>query len=201
MLPVHQLIHHRAPRRRPLGVGRVIKERSHRSTNSTSMCSTDSVRDRAGFASAGVQRIANPAAGSESEAKRQRLRDLPVAPGNAKRGGPACPRYVPTPLVAPPGQRRHPPKGPQPSCTIPSAACPGQATDLRGTTPMRDTSPPDYDGPVCARPGCGKPLVRRVLPSGKLESSADFRRRTCCSAECRRAVQRAGLGLPSRRSR
>lgn len=78
----------------------------------------------------------------------------------------------------------------------------GKAVGRRGaSTDSQDAPSPDYDGPVCARSGCGRPLVRRVLPSGKLESAADFRRRTCCSPECRREVQRAGLGLPSRRSR
>lgn len=72
--------------------------------------------------------------------------------------------------------------------------------ETRGDFTMRYASP-SYDGPVCARVGCGRPLVRRVLPSGKLESSTDFRRRTCCSPECRRQVQRAGLGLPSRSGR
>lgn len=86
------------------------------------------------------------------------------------------------------------------SCTIASTSLTMRAGSRRAV-PMRDASLPDYEGPVCARVGCGKPLVRRILPSGKLESAADFRRRTCCSPECRREVQRAGLGLPSRRSR
>jgi hypothetical protein len=49
-------------------------------------------------------------------------------------------------------------------------------------------------GPVYARLGCEQPLIRRVLPNGTLEKAADFRRRTCCSVECRKIVQQAGLG-------
>jgi hypothetical protein len=71
----------------------------------------------------------------------------------------------------------------------------------RAASPPMTDKPLPYDGPVCARIGCGRPIVRRVLPNGKLESSADFRRRTCCSPECRRKVQHTGLGFSSRGSR
>jgi hypothetical protein len=52
--------------------------------------------------------------------------------------------------------------------SIDVTALPIASQGARANTAMREVPSPN-DGPVCARVGCGKPLVRRVLPSGKLE--------------------------------
>jgi hypothetical protein len=47
-----------------------------------------------------------------------------------------------------------------------------------------ETEGEGLDGPRCALASCRKPLERRVMGNGRLESETDFIRRSYCSPEC-----------------